>query len=488
MRTTIGTLAVLCLVATVQLRTIDEVRAGDAGASSFDASQYPKKKASYWLAADCACGAAGKEQGDLERALADCDDVIRLDSGFAAAYASRGQLRRLKGDVNLALTDYQQAIRLSPDTIPLYVLRGDLLRYKGEFKQALAEYEGALRLDADYIPALAGRALTYEKMGNLAQARLDFRKALDSPSKWGVQDVAKSARETANAQLAALDSGTPVPVIPAVAGNIVNATSIPTPAVSIPNAPPAARQDPGRRVALVIGNSGYRNVPPLANPQHDAAAIAASLRAIGFEKVVVLNDATRAAMLDALQAFGNDVDGSNWAMVYYAGHGIEFGGMNYLIPIDATLADERDVQSEALSLDDVMAAVGRARKLRIVLLDACRDSPFPARVAPTPVSLTEPARTTTARRSPGRGLGDVAVQGATLVVFAAKHGQVTLDGEGANSPFAVAMVQRIATPGVEIGKLFRLVRDDVVEASAGRQEPYTYGSLPGGEDFFFVKR
>jgi tetratricopeptide (TPR) repeat protein len=465
---------------------IGDVKAGDSGASSFDASQYPKtKKPTYWLA-DCACGAEWKEQGDLDRALADCDAVIRLDSGFAAAYASRGQIRRLKGDLDRALTDYEQAIQISPDAIPLYVLRGDLLRYKGEFKQALAEYEIALRLDPDYIPALTGRALTREKMGNFTQARLDFRKALDSPSKWGVQDIAKSARETANAQLAALDSGTPQPIIPVVSGNTANVTSIPTPTVSIPNAPTAANHDRGRRVALVIGNSSYKNVPALPNPQHDAEAIAASLRAIGFEKVVLVNDATRAAMLDALHAFGDEVDSSDWAMVYYAGHGVEFGGMNYLIPVDATLAADRNVQFGAVSLDEVMAAVGHAKKLKIVLLDACRDNPFSVRPALTPVSLAEPASATT--RPVSRGLGKVTVQGATLVVFAAKHGQVTLDGEGANSPFAVALVQRIATPGVEISKLFRLVRDDVVEATAGRQEPYTYGSLPANEDFFFVRR
>ena len=94
----------------------------------------------------------------------------------------------------------------------------------------------------------------------------------------------------------------------------------------------------------------------------------------------------------------------------------------------------------------------------------------------------------TGARSVGRGLGEVKVSGATLVVYAAKHGQTALDGDGSNSPFAVAMVQRLATPNVEINKLFRLVRDDVMEATAGRQEPYTYGSLPGREDFFFVKK
>jgi uncharacterized caspase-like protein len=93
-----------------------------------------------------------------------------------------------------------------------------------------------------------------------------------------------------------------------------------------------------------------------------------------------------------------------------------------------------------------------------------------------------------ATRSVGRGLADVKVSGATLVVYAAKGGQVALDGEGEDSPFAVAVIQRIATPGVEINKVFRLVRDDVMEATAGRQEPYTYGSLPAREDFYFVQK
>ncbi|MDP1883273.1 MAG: SDR family NAD(P)-dependent oxidoreductase, partial [Bradyrhizobium sp.] len=150
-----------------------------------------------------------------------------------------------------------------------------------------------------------------------------------------------------------------------------------------------------------------------------------------------------------------------------------------------------DIREEA----QVMAAIDGARKLKLVVLDACRDNPFAnasASASPAPNAVaanpsndgTRNART----RSLGKGLGELKVQGASLVVYAAKHGQTALDGEGENSPFAVAVVQRIATPGVEINKLFRLVRDDVMEATAGRQEPYTYGSLPGREDFFFVNK
>jgi len=109
-------------------------------------------------------------------------------------------------------------------------------------------------------------------------------------------------------------------------------------------------------------------------------------------------------------------------------------------------------------------------------------------VAPGRTSAIISSTGPVASRSVGRGLAEVRVTGATLVVYAAKHGETALDGEGANSPFATALVQRIATPGVEINKLFRLIRDDVMEATAGRQEPFTYGSLPGREDFFFVQR
>jgi uncharacterized caspase-like protein len=122
----------------------------------------------------------------------------------------------------------------------------------------------------------------------------------------------------------------------------------------------------------------------------------------------------------------------------------------------------------------VLGSVEAARKLRLVILDACRDNPFVRQM-----------RRTVASRSIGRGLGAIEPEGGTLVAYAAKHGQVALDGEGTNSPFVAALVQRLPTPGMEINKLFRVVRDDVIAATGRKQEPFVYGSLPG-EDFFFV--
>lgn len=234
---------------------------------------------------------------------------------------------------------------------------------------------------------------------------------------------------------------------------------------------------PGRRVALVIGNSAYKSVPALPNPVRDAATVADVLRKVGFQSVTLVKDATRDKLVEALRNFTKEADNSDWALVYYAGHGIELGGTNYAIPIDARLATDRDVQFEAIGLDQVMSATDGAKKLRIILLDACRDNPFLNQI-----------KRSVASRSIGRGLAQVEPDSGMLVVYAAKHGQLALDGEGANSPFVSALVKRMATPQIEIRKLFDLVRDDVMAATGRQQQPFSYGSVPGSEDFYFLSK
>jgi uncharacterized caspase-like protein len=225
----------------------------------------------------------------------------------------------------------------------------------------------------------------------------------------------------------------------------------------------------------VIGNSAYRSAPFLPNPQRDADTVAAALRQVGFQ-VTVAGDLTRDKLIDALRLFARQAEGSDWALVYFAGHGIEMNGVNYLIPTDARLETDRDVDFEAVPLVQVMNAVEGAKKLRLVLLDACRDNPFARQM-----------RRTVASRSIGRGLGRLEPDVGTLVVYAARDGQVALDDDGgSNSPFAAALVKQIMVPGIEIRKLFDLVRDDVMEATRRRQQPFTYGSVPGRENFFFV--
>lgn len=432
-----------------------------------------------------------RDKGELDRALADVNEALRRDPKSVASYSGRGEIWRTKGDLDRALADQNQAVRMDPKSPLPFLRRGDTYRYRGEVARALADYDQALRVSPHYIPAFVGRGLSFEKQGNLTRARAEYERALNSPSQYR-GDTAGSALETAVARLAALNSGAPQPVIRAAPSRVTSASSIPTSPLAAPTTTPAPLTQ-GRRVALVIGNASYKHVTTLINPQHDADAMAASLRAIGFESVTVTSDATREKLVEALRTFANEAEKADWAVVYYSGHGMEVNGTNYLIPVEAKIASDRDVQFAAVPLDQVMAAVDGAKKLKLVLLDACRDNPFTPqmrRTAPAEAAIL-PASTaagTVATRSVGRGLGEVKVSGASLVVYAAKHGQTALDGEGDNSPFAIAVVQRIATPNVEINKLFRLVRDDVMEATAGRQEPFTYGSLPGREDFFFVQK
>jgi tetratricopeptide (TPR) repeat protein len=438
------------------------------------------------------------ELGRPDAALADFNEAIRL-SPTGRVYAIRGNHWRLAGDLDKALQDQDTAVKLGDDEIA-YFLRAETLRYRGDLDRALQDYDHFLAIHPIHVPAMVGRALVFEKMGNIAQAKAELEKALNTDAPFSAAKVdAEPARETARARLAAYASGDSQPVIPAAPIKVTSTTSIPTPVpdaailkapVNISSQPSAMAQ--GRRVALVIGNSAYVKVPALANPTKDASVVATALRNIGFSTVTLATDTTHEKIIAALRVFAEQADKADWAVVYYAGHGMEMNGQNYLIPVDAVLKSDRDVQFEAIPLEQVMGAIDGARKLKLVILDACRDNPF----APQLQATAAPDRAVTASastaggavgtRSIGRGLGEVKVQGASLVVFAAKHGQTALDGEGGDSPFAVAMVQRIATPGVEINKIFRLVRDDVMEATAGRQEPYTYGSLPGKEDFFFV--
>jgi len=229
-----------------------------------------------------------------------------------------------------------------------------------------------------------------------------------------------------------------------------------------------------RRVALVIGNAAYQTVPMLNNTKNDAKGVADAFRAVGFNVVQVVSDAGRSALIAALSDFERQADNADWAAVYYAGHGMEVDGVNYLVPVDARLRDDRDVQDEAISVNRVLDAIANAKRLRLVMLDACRDNPF----------MTTMHRNV-ASRSIGRGLAAIEPVGATLVVFAAKDGQTASDGDGNHSPFTGSLIRRMQEPGVEINKLFRLVTGDVLKATDNQQRPFVYGSLPGEEDYFF---
>ena len=230
-----------------------------------------------------------------------------------------------------------------------------------------------------------------------------------------------------------------------------------------------------RRVALVIGNANYDRGGVLWNTINDANAIAAVLSNAGFD---VVDKRTNLGVVEFKRAVREFVDRSanaDVAVVYYSGHGLEVGGGNYLIPVDAKLMSSLDVDDEAVSLDRLLDATHRVKKLSLIILDACRENPF------HPVNGN--VRVTHA--ASGGLAGVTPTVSDTLVAFAAKAGSVSYDGDGPNSPFTAALVKYIAEPGLDIRRALGKVRDEVLRETGNRQEPYVYGSL-GGEDVALV--
>src|SRR5258706_7969999 len=226
-----------------------------------------------------------------------------------------------------------------------------------------------------------------------------------------------------------------------------------------------------KRVALVLGNSAYQNVPRLPNPVNDGQVIAATLKNAGFDVVDERHDLPAAETRRALRDFADRARDADIAVVYYAGHGIEVDGTNYLIPVDAKLERDTDVYDEAFSLDRVLLAIEPAKQLRLVILDACRDNPFAKNM-----------KRTVASRAIGQGLAKIEPTSPNmLIAYSAKAGSTAADGDGKNSPFTVALSKHLTTPGLDVRRAFGFVRDDVLKITGNRQEPFVYGSL-GGDD------
>ena len=234
------------------------------------------------------------------------------------------------------------------------------------------------------------------------------------------------------------------------------------------NAPTALR-GPEQRVALVIGNSNYQNAPDLANPGNDARSMAQLLNSAGFE-VISATDLTQNDMLKVVQDFSAKVAarGQNTvAMVYYAGHGVQLAGENYLVPVDAKISSPNDLVSNSVRLVDVMATLEAIpSRLRIVLLDACRNNPFPE------------------INDAGRGLAIVDAPNGSIVGYSTAPGTEALDGSNGHSPYASAFVKLAQVPNVPIEQLFKRVRLEVNNTTDGKQTPWESSSLTSDFTFF----
>jgi hypothetical protein len=216
-----------------------------------------------------------------------------------------------------------------------------------------------------------------------------------------------------------------------------------------------------RARALVVGNSNYPGINKLKNPENDARAISQKLRELGFDVDEVING-NRSALVNAFSNFEKKSKESDISLLYYAGHGAEIAGVNYILPIDINMSDLTQVPLEGVSLSSVVEQY-LPGKTKLVFLDACRDNPLMQ----------------TRSRGGGRGLAPITVSEGTLISYATKDGQIALDGNGKNSPFTTALLEHLGDKD-DIAVVLRKVRESVMKSTGGKQQPWEYGSLTGG--------
>ena len=230
-----------------------------------------------------------------------------------------------------------------------------------------------------------------------------------------------------------------------------------------------------KRVALVIGNASYQTAGALANPSNDATDVAVELTSLGFE-VILGVDLDKRGFDARIREFARQLEGADTGLLFYAGHGLQVAGQNYLLPTDAKLDRERDLDFESVRLDFILKQmeIDREGKTNLVILDACRDNPFSRNLARS---------MGTRSASVGRGLAQVQTGVGTFIVYSTQPGNVALDGTGRNSPFTSALVKRIKEPGQNLTTVMINVRKDVLDATAGRQVPWDHSALTA--EFFF---
>ena len=392
-------------------------------------------------------GASKQALGDLDGALADINEAIRLNPALPSPLTNRAVIWRAKGDFERAIADTTEAIRLAKASAPVNVMTppGSVL-----------------------ISAYTQRGFAHEAKGDYERAKQDYTATLEGQA----SDAGSKANQaTARVRLSLLQEA-------AAPGTAYRANALRRPPPPFGRgaaaAPPAVPI--GKRVALVIGNGAYTHVRALPNPPNDAHAIAKSLRDIGFSVSEGI-DLDRATMQKTIRDFLREAARAQVAVVYYAGHGVQIDGRNFLVPVDIEFQAGGRMTDAMVDMDTIMAGLDDQVRTNILILDACRNNPMASRVA-----SAEPSRAVEA----GSGLAAPASLGAgstlgagTLIAFATAPGQVALDGEGANSPFSAALSRHIGTPGLEVQHMLTRVRAEVVAATKSKQVPWSNSSLLG---------
>jgi tetratricopeptide (TPR) repeat protein len=416
-------------------------------------------------------------KGDLGKALADLDMAAQLSPKDARILSSRGNVRQQKGDIDGAMADFERVVKLLPNYPDGYENRANIWRIRGDNDRAIGELNRSIELNPRLPSAYAYRGLVYEAKGDFDRARADYRIAVALPplsrdGNWGTDH--SGIQKTARTRLAILEDTNdgPPPTRPSAPAQPAS-TQQPPPKASSGTAGPFI----GRRIALVIGNGAYLGAPGLPNPANDAQLIAKNLREIGFE-VTAGNDLRHADMKRTILDFLRGAATSKMAVVFYAGHGMQVDGRNYLVPIDTIFSKGVDIAADLIDVDFILTGLDDKIRTNIIVLDACRDNPLAQKAAQ--VASTSRSITVRSGLATPSGLGAGATLGAgTLLAFATAPGQVALDGDGANSPFSAALGRHISTPGLEVQQMLTRVRSEVVSATRNKQVPWSNSSLLG---------
>jgi len=430
---------------------------GDPERAVADASraiELDPKSSSSWRAR----GRAYSAKGDYDRAVADYSQAIKANPTDAHAVGDRGFAYVKKGDAERAMADYMRAIELDPKFMRPYNNRGLLYLQRGDYDRAIADYSHYIETDQKWYGAYVNRGIAYLKTGKLDLARADIEKALQL----------KPGLEKSKAALKELEQAEAAAKAPSPAQRHQAAVESAKPAV---DAPAKTVAPLGKRVALVIGNSDYDNIPRLDNPLNDAKLVAATLRDLGFTLVggEAQTNLDKANFDAVVQKFGAELQGADVGLFYYAGHGVRVRGANYLVPVSANPTREVDVDFQMVDANLVLRQMEAAgTRLNLVMLDACRNNPFGKR----------------GLRGSGGGLAQMQAPEGTLISFATQPGNVAQDGSDGHSPYTKALAEVLTTPGLEIFQTFNRVGLEVKRATGGSQQPWLSSSPIEGVFYF----
>ncbi len=470
--------------------------------------------------------------GNQDRAIADYGEAIRLDPKLVTAFGSRGNAHYAKGDHDRAIADYGEQIRLDPKSSMAFRNRGNAYYAKGDHDRAIADYGEAINLDPKNAAAFSKRGMAYIAKGDQDRAAADYGEAIRLDPKldhWIGLRIQRVSDETAQrlgmkqargALVISVDAAGPAKsagiepgdVIVRFDGKDVNEfRDLPRMLADTPPgkeisatvvrrgneesrtlriglraamAPPAAEgataspsAAPAKRVALVIGNGAYPGAARLANPVNDADDVTVALRQVGFD-VIEGKDLALAGFSRVISDFADKAKSADVALIYYAGHAMQFEETNWLLPVDARITNAFDMRHSSVSLQDLMTEVETRAKTTLIFLDACRNNPiadeFRSRLKAEGRAFAET-----------RGLARVNVDAPQMmVVYATRPNAIAADGHRRNSPFTEAFLRHLPTPGVEIEVLMKRVTAAVSASTGGKQQPERLSRLE--REFYFV--